>query len=69
MTSAVREVDFLTSLDMFFRDNRCDGCSARATFHVRLASGASLFLCGHHTKRNMDALVSQGAKITQMGPE
>lgn len=66
MVSAVREPDFLTSLDMFFRDNRCDGCSARATFHIRLASGKSLFMCGHHTRKSMDALVTSGAVITQM---
>ena len=66
MVSAVREPDFLTSLDMFFRDNRCDGCSARATFHIRLASGKSLFMCGHHAKRHMDALTVQGAEMRQM---
>lgn len=41
----------------------CDGCSARAAYEVRLASGKNLILCGHHTNRHMDALVVQGATV------
>lgn len=41
----------------------CDGCSARAAYEVRLASGKSLILCGHHTNRHMDALVVQDATV------
>lgn len=41
----------------------CDSCSARATHEARLDSGKSLILCGHHTTRHMDALVTQGATV------
>lgn len=44
----------------------CDGCSARATYEVRLPSGGILILCGHHANRHMDALVTQGATVFAM---
>ena len=44
-------------------NHTCDGCSARAAYEARLPSGKSLLLCGHHTNRHMDALVSQGATV------
>jgi len=47
-------------------DNRCDGCPARAAFEIQLKSGKSVYLCGHHTKRNMDAFIEQGAVVTEM---
>lgn len=41
----------------------CDGCSARAIYEAQLPSGKTLILCGHHTNRHMDALVTAGASI------
>ena len=66
MRGAVGELrpDSPTSTSM--NSNRCDGCAARAAFEIQLSSGKSIFLCGHHTKRNMDALVKQGALVVEM---
>ena len=47
----------------------CDGCSARAAYEVRLASGNSLILCGHPTNRHMDALVVDGATVLPLEKE
>ena len=47
-------------------NHTCDGCSARAAYEARLPSGKSLILCGHHTKRHMDALVVQGATVLSL---
>lgn len=41
--------------------DRCDGCSARATTRVWMPSGLALLFCTHHYKRNAKALADQGA--------
>jgi hypothetical protein len=44
-------------------NTQCDACSAKAAFEIRLKSGRSLILCGHHTTKHKDALASKGATI------
>ena len=38
--------------------DRCDACSAAARAVAEFASG-ELLLCGHHWRKNRDAIVSQ----------
>lgn len=43
--------------------HRCDSCSGRAYSQITLLSGRALFFCGHHLKKNYDALVMHAANI------
>ena len=42
--------------------DRCDSCGAAAKVQATFLNGTLLF-CGHHAKRNKDALVSQALVI------
>jgi hypothetical protein len=44
---------------------RCDACSAMSQFEVTLSSGKNIYLCGHHARRHMDALVAQNAVLLE----
>lgn len=39
--------------------DRCDRCGAQAWVHARLRQRAELFLCAHHGREHMPALIAQ----------
>jgi hypothetical protein len=49
----------------FTAQDRCDGCSAQAKYLIVLSTGGTLQLCGHHTRRNTEALDKLGALILE----
>lgn len=48
----------------------CDACPAdakvQASVYIRMPSGGTVTMCGHHGERHRDALVAQGAEIIDM---
>lgn len=45
------------------RHDRCDSCGAQAFARARFSAGTELLFCGHHFRKNEDALVAAGAEI------